>query len=153
MAMYMPVWVLYWFPLFLPINYVFKFGAISIVLWVCKKVTGINDINNITAIIRSWWATVISEIAGIVIFAVIEMNTGTDFYYENYLAFCLVAFFCVVILNLALNYIFVFRKMGISTKQKIMLAISTVIVTAPYLFLLPSVDLYNDVATLLKKGV
>ena len=137
MAMYMPIWILYWFPLFLPINYVFKFGAISYVLWICKKVMGVNDINNITAIIRSWWVTVASEIAGIVIFCIAEMNTEATFYIVNYTAFCLLAFCCVVILNPVLNYIFVFRKMDISTKQKIILAVLTVIATAPYLFFLP----------------
>ena len=140
--MYMPIWILYWFPFFLPINYGIKFAAISIVLWICKKVMNINDIYSISTAIKSFCLTIVAELVGIAMFYIIEMNTKTDFYYGNYLAFCLLAFFSVAILNFILNYIFVFRKIDVSTKQRFILATLTVIVTAPYLFLLPSGFVY-----------
>ena len=140
--MYMPIWILYWFPFFLPINYGIKFAAINIVLWICKKVININDVYSITMVIKSFCFTIVAELAGIAMFYIIEMNTDTDFYYGNYLAFCLLAFFCVTILNFVLNHIFVFRKTNVSTKQKLILATSIVIATAPYLFLLPSGFVY-----------
>ncbi len=140
--MYMPIWILYWFPFFLPINYGIKFAAISIVLWICKKVMNINDIYSITTAIKSFCLTIVVELVGTTIFYIIEMNTDTDFYYGNYLVFCLLAFFSVAIFNFILNYIFVFRRIDVSTKQKFTLATLTVIVTAPYLFLLPSGFVY-----------
>ncbi len=140
--MYMPIWILYCFPFFLPINYGIKFAAINIVLWICKKVININDVYSITVVIKSLCFTIASELIGISMFCIIEMNTETDFYHGNYLAFCLVAFFCVTILNFVLNHIFVFRKINVSTKQKFILATSIVIATAPYLFLLPSEFVY-----------
>ncbi len=141
-SMYMPIWILYWFPFFLPINYGIKFAVINIVLWICKKAININDVYSITMVIKSLCFTIASELVGIAMFCIIEMNTETDFYYRNYLAFCLLAFFCVAILNLVLNHIFVFREVIVSTKQKFTLSTSIVIATAPYLFLLPSGFVY-----------
>ncbi len=135
--MYMPIWILYWFPFFSPINYGIKFALINIVLWICKKAMNINNVYSISVAIKSLCFNVVAELVGIAIFYVSEMNFETDFYYGNYLVFCLVAFFCAAILNLVLNYIFTFRKIDISTKQKIILTTSIVIATAPYLFLLP----------------
>ena len=140
--MYMPIWILYWFPFFLPINYGIKFAVINIVLWICKKTMNTNDVYSIATAIKSLCFTVVSELVGIAFFYIVEMNTETDFYCGNYLVFCLLAFFSVAIFNFILNYIFVFRKIDVSTKQKFTLATLTVIVTAPYLFLLPSGFVY-----------
>lgn len=140
--MYMPIWILYWFPFFLPINYGIKFSAINIVLWICKKVMNINDIYSISTAIKSFCFTIVAELVGITMFYIIETNTETDFYYGNYSAFCLLAFFCVAILNFILNNIFVFRKINVSTKQKFMVTTLIVMLTAPYLFLLPSGFVY-----------
>ena len=52
--MYMPIWILYWFPFFLPINYGIKFAVINIVLWICKKVMNINDIYSISTAIKKF---------------------------------------------------------------------------------------------------
>lgn len=140
--MYMPIWILYWFPFFLPINYGIKFAVINIVLWICKKVMNINDVYSIMTVLKIFCFTVVAELVGIVIFYISEKNTETDFYYGNYLAFCLLSFVCVAILNFILNYIFVFKKINASIKQKIVLTISIVIATVPYLFLLPSGFVY-----------
>ena len=126
----------------MPINYGIKFAVINIVLWICKKVMNINDIYSISTAIKSFCLTTVAELVGIATFYIIEMNTETDFYYGNYFAFCLLVFFSVSILNFILNYIFVFRKINVSTKQRFILATLTVIVTAPYLFLLPSGFVY-----------
>lgn len=140
--MYMPIWILYWFSFFFPINFGIKFAAINIVLWICKKLININDVYSITMVIKDFFFAIASELVGITMLYIIETNTETDFYYGNYLAFCLLAFFCVTILNFVLNHIFVFRKINVSTKQKFILATSMVIATAPYLFLLPSGFVY-----------
>ena len=102
----------------------------------------INDIYSISTAIKSFCLTIVAELVGIAMFYIIEMNTETDFYYGNYLAFGLLVFFSVSILNFILNYIFIFRKINVSTKQRFILATLTVIVTAPYLFLLPSGFVY-----------
>lgn len=140
--MYMPIWILYWFPFFLPVNYVIKFAVINIVLWICKKAFNINDVYSIMTATKPFCFAVVAELIGIAIFYIFETNTEADFYYENYLVFCLLAFICVVTLNFILNYIFAFKKTNVSIKQKIALVTSIVIATAPYLFLLPSGVLY-----------
>ena len=140
--MYMPIWILYWFPFFLSINYGIKFAVINIVLWICKKVTNINDVYNIVTATKILCFTVVAELVGIAIFYIFETNTEIDFYYGNYLVFCLLSFICVVILNFILNHIFVLKKINVITKQKIIVTTSIVIATAPYLFLLPSGFVY-----------
>ncbi len=37
--MYMPIWIIYWFPLILFMNYMIKFALLNIILLICKKVT------------------------------------------------------------------------------------------------------------------
>lgn len=140
--MYMPIWILYWFPFFLPVNYVIKFAVINIVLWICKKTFNINDVYSIMTATKPFCFAVVAELIGIAIFYIFETNTEADFYYGNYLVFCLLAFICVVTLNFILNYIFALKKTNVSIKQKIVLVTSIVIATAPYLFLLPSGVLY-----------
>lgn len=139
--MYMPIWILYWFPFFLPINYGIKFIAINIVLWIYKK-RQTSMIYSTATVIKILCFTIVSELAGIAMFYFIEINTETNFYYGNYFVFCLLAFLCVAILNFLLNYMFVFRKINYSNKQKFILVTSIVTVTAPYLFLLPSGVVY-----------
>ena len=140
--MYMPIWIIYWFPFIIPVNYGIKFAAIHFVLWICKKITNVNDICTIAMVIKSLCFTVASELTGLAMFCIIEMNTDTRFYYDNYLKFCLLSLFCVVVLTFVLNHIFVFRKSNISTKQKLILTTSITIVTAPYMFLIPSGFVY-----------
>ena len=142
LSMYMPIWILYWFPFFLLVNYIIKFIAVNIVLCICKKVIKINEIYSITVVIKSLCFAIMSELVGIAMLYIIEMNTESDFYYGNYLLFCLLAFLCTVILSFVLNNVFTFRRINVSTKQKLILASSIVTVTAPYLFLLPSGFVY-----------
>lgn len=140
--MYMPIWIMYWFPFILPINYGIKFAIINILLWILKKAMNIYNIYSMMTAIKIFCFTVVAELVGLAIFYVFEGNTATDFYYGNYFSFCLLAFICAIILNFILNYIFVLRKFSVSTKQKFILTISVVIVTAPYLFLLPGGFVY-----------
>ena len=140
--MYMPIWILYWFPFFLPVNYIIKFTAVNIILWIFKKVIKINEIYSITVVIKSLCFAIVSELVGLAMLYIIEMNTESDFYYGNYLLFCLVAVLCTVILSFVLNNVFTFRRINVLTKQKLIIASSIAIVTAPYLFLLPSGFVY-----------
>lgn len=135
--MYMPIWILYWFPFILPINYVIKFVVIDIVLWICKKALNINGVRCMIEATKIFCFTVVSELVGVALFYIIETNFATDFYYGNYFAFCFFVFLCVIILNFILNYRFALKKSNLLTKQKIILITSIIVATAPYLFLLP----------------
>ena len=136
--MYMPIWILYWFQFFLPINYAIKFLLINVVLLICEKVMLGIDIDREINAVKSLCFSVGSEIIGIATFYVLEMkmNIQPDFYYENYRAFSLIPFFVVVIFNFFSNYLFVFRKINISIKQKIIIVTLISAATAPCLFMI-----------------
>lgn len=136
--MYMPIWILYWFQFFLPINYAIKFLLINVVLLICEKVMLGIDIDREVNAVKSLCFSVGSEIIGIATFYVLEMkmNIQPSFYYENYRAFSLIPFFVVVIFNFFSSYLFVFRKINISIKQKIIIVTLISAATAPYLFMI-----------------
>jgi len=136
--MYMPIWILYWFQFFLPINYAIKFLLINVVLLICEKVMLGIDIDREINAVKSLCFSVGSEIIGIATFYVLEMkmNIQPDFYYENYRTFSLIPFFVVVIFNFFSNYLFVFRKVNIPIKQRTIIAALISAATAPYLFIL-----------------
>ena len=136
--MYMPIWILYWFQFFLPINYAIKFLLINVALLICEKVMRSIDIDREINAVKSLCFSVGAEIIGIATFYVLEMkmNIQPDFYYENYRTFSLIPFFVVVIFNFFSNYLFVFRKINISIKQKIIIVTLISAATAPYLFMI-----------------
>lgn len=135
--MYMPIWILYWFQFFLPINYAIKFLFINVVLLLCEKVISGRDINGEISAVKSLCFSVGTEIIGIATFYVLEMkmNIPQEFYYENYRAFSLIPFFVTAIFNFFSNYLIVFRKANIPIKQKIIIAALVSAATAPYLFM------------------
>jgi len=134
----MPIWILYWFQFFLPINYAIKFLLINVVLLLFEKVISGRDINREISAVKSLCFSVGSEIIGIATFYVLEMkmNIQPDFYYENYRAFSLIPFFVVAIFDFLSNYLFVFRKVNIPIKQRTIIAALISAATAPYLFIL-----------------
>ena len=136
--MYMPIWILYWFQFFLPINYAIKFLLINVVLLICEKVVFGIDINREINAVKSLCFSVGAEIIGIATFYVLEMkmNIQPDFYYENYRAFSLIPFFVVVIFNFFSNYLFVFRKVNIPIGQRMIIATLISVAIAPYLFII-----------------
>ena len=138
----MPIWILYWFPFILPVNFVIKSIVINIIVWIFKIITKRKDVYRMFTAIKSFSLTILSEIVGIVIFSILEMNVKDEIFHANYMMFCFIPFFCVAILNFALNYTVVLRKTNIPTKQKIMFCISIIIMTVPYAFLLPSDRVY-----------
>ena len=135
--MYMPIWILYWFQFFLPINYAIKFLLINAVLLICEKVVFGIDIDREINAVKSLCFSVGTEIIGIATFYVLEMkmNIPQEFYYENYRAFSLIPFFVTAIFNFFSNYLIVFRKANIPIKQKIIIAALVSAATAPYLFM------------------
>ena len=141
--MYMPIWILYWFPFFLPINYIIKLLLINVGLIICKRILHKNNIYCVINTIKCMCFSIGTEIIGIAIFYVLEMNIHPYFYYENYTAFSLIAFFVVVIFNFLLNHIFIFRKINITTRQKLIVAALIAAITAPYLFMLPAGDVVH----------
>jgi len=134
--MYMPIWILYWFQFFLPINYAIKFLLINVALLICEKVMRSIDIDREINAVKSLCFSVGAEIIGIATFYVLEMkmNIQPDFYYENYRAFSLIPFFVVAIFDFLSNYLFVFRKVNIPIKQRTIIAALISAATAPYLF-------------------
>jgi len=136
--MYMPIWILYWFQFFLPINYAIKFLLINVALLICEKVMRSIDIDREINAVKSLCFSVGAEIIGIATFYVLEMkmNIQPDFYYENYRAFSLIPFFVVAIFDFLSNYLFVFRKVNIPIKQRTIIAALISAATAPYLFIL-----------------
>ena len=135
---YMPIWILYWFQFFLPINYAIKFLLINVVLLLFEKVIPGRDVHSESNVIKSLCFSVGAEIIGIATFYVLEMkmNIQPDFYYENYRAFSLIPFFVVAIFDFLSNYLFVFRKVNVPIKQKTIIAALISAATAPYLFIL-----------------
>ena len=135
--MYMPIWILYWFQFFLPINYAIKFLLINVVLLLFEKVIPGRDVHSESNVIKSLCFSVGSEIIGIATFYILEMkmNIPQDFYYENYRAFSLIPFFVTAIFNFFSNHLVVFGKLNIPVKQKIVIAALISAATAPYLFM------------------
>ena len=135
---YMPIWILYWFQFFLPINYAIKFLLINVVLLLFEKVIPGRDVHSESNVIKSLCFSVGAEIIGIATFYVLEMkmNIQPDFYYENYRAFSLIPFFVVAIFDFLSNYLFVFRKVNVPIKQRTIIAALISAATAPYLFIL-----------------
>ena len=136
--MYMPIWILYWFQFFLPVNYAIKFLLINVVLLICEKVVFGVAINRKINAVKSLCFGVGSEIIGIATFYVLEMkmNIQPDFYYENYRTFSLIPFFVVAIFDFLSNYLFVFRKVNIPIRQRIIIAVLISVAIAPYLFII-----------------
>ena len=136
--MYMPIWILYWFQFFLPINYAIKFLLINVVLLICEKVVFGIDINREINAVKSLCFSVGAEIIGIATFYVLEMkmNIQPDFYYENYRAFSLIPFVVVAIFDFFSNYLFVFRKVNIPIGQRMIIATLISVAIAPYLFII-----------------
>ena len=132
----MPIWIIYWFPLILFMNYMIKFALLNIILLICKKVTK-SAIHSAVNIIKSMFFAICTEIIGLAVFYVLEINTEPDFYYGWYMIFSLTIFFAIAIFNFLLNHKFVIKKVSIPAGQKIVVGILVVIATAPHLFLLP----------------
>ncbi len=120
--MNMPIYV------FLPIHYLIKFLLISIILLIFKKVTRNQDVHNLIDAVKSMCCSVVAEIIGIGIVLFLSILETSPM------------FFAVVILNFALNYLFVFRKVNAPLRQKIILTTAIVATTAPYLFLFGKID-------------
>lgn len=116
-------------------NYMIKFALLNLILLICKKVTK-SAIYSAVNIIKSMFFAICTEIIGLAMFCVLEINTEPDFYYGCYMIFSLIIFFTIAIFNSLLNYKFVIKKVSISSRQKIVVGILVVIATAPYLFLL-----------------
>lgn len=90
--------------------------------------------------LKSLAFTVVAEIAGLAVFYVLEMHTGWsfEFYYAHYTAVSVLALGVAMGLNYLLNFFFVFRKTALSGGEPHLLTAMITILTAPYLFLLPS---------------
>ena len=135
--MYMPIWIIYWFPFLLFINYIIKLTFLSVVLLIWGKVTKESAIYNAGNIIKSMFFAIGAEIIGVAIFCALEINMESDFYYRLHTIFSSSIFFVVIIISFLLNYRFIIKKAKISARQKVVVGILVAIATAPYLFLLP----------------
>ena len=82
--------------------------------------------------------TIAAEIAALQVFYVAEMNLSYEIYYAHYTQVCVLALGVAIVLNYVLNYCFAFRKIAMSRGGKHLLTGINMILTAPYLFLLPS---------------
>lgn len=138
--MYMPIWVLYWFPFFLMPNIAVKAGLFLLPLLICKVLMRNPKILTAGSIIRGWCFVMGSEMAGLFTFYVIEMKLGlTDyFYYSHYAQVSALALGISVSLNCLLNFFFSFKWNEVSAWQRALTSLFVAATTAPYLFLLDS---------------
>lgn len=140
--MYMPIWILYWFPFFLPVNYIVKFCIVYSILFLFSKTLKTDGICTISKNIKCWCFSILAEIMGIGVFYLCETNIKVSTYYGYYTVFCLIALFITVIISFLLNYFFSLNKIDLSKKQRVLISTLLTFFSAPYLFLLPSGVVY-----------
>lgn len=138
--MYLPIWLLYWVPVYLPVNYCVKWCATKLVTFIAGKWTHCEELCQMELALKSLLLTIAAEIAALQVFYVAEMkmNLSYETYYAHYTQVCVLALGVAIILNYVLNYRFAFRKIAMSGGGKHLLTGINMILTAPYLFLLPS---------------
>lgn len=138
--MYLPIWLLYWFPILLPLNYAVKWWLIRFEMWVFGKCTHCEAVCQTKPVLKSFLLTIAAELVGLTVFymAEMKMNLSFEVYYAHYAQVCVPALSVTVILNCLLNYHLVFRKTVLSRGKRYLLTGINMVLTAPYLFLLPS---------------
>ena len=154
-----PIWILFVFPpvilFMLPANFLID----SIVLLIALKLLKIQKIGEIykKTIFKIWIFGFLSDIVG-ALFLLLSQFIPGDFWYDNILSnvvwnpfnnifsfiYCLVALTISGVLIYFLNKKITFKNLNISPKNKNKIALSLAIITAPYLFLLPSSLIYKD---------
>ena len=138
--LYLPIWFLYWIPFFLPFNYGIKWALTWLVISVFGKCAHCGEICRQEIALKSLLLTIAAEIAGLAVFYVVEMkmNLSFEFYYAHYTEVSVLALGTAMGLNYLLNYFFAFRKLALSRGKVYLLTGMITVLTAPYLFLLPS---------------
>jgi len=135
--MYMPIWILYWFPFFLPVNYIIKFCIVCSILFLFSKTLKIDGICTISKNIKCWCFSTLAEIIGIGVLYLCETNIEANTYCGYYTEFCLISLFISAMISFFLNYFFSLNKLDLSKKQRVLISTLLTIFSAPYLFLLP----------------
>ncbi len=136
--MYMPIWILYLFSFIYPIPHLIKVALVNFALWISKKIFRKDDIYRFNTIAKASVFSILAEIIGVATFCVIEMNTETVFYYDHYMIVCIFALVIVTVVNFLLNYMWSFKKVGLSAKRRFLTALIVTIITIPWFFLLPA---------------
>lgn len=135
--MYMPIWILYWFPLILPVNYIMKLLIICAALFLFSMVLKINGIFTVKLTLTTWIYSIIAEMTGIATFYLCETNVNPNCYSRHYILFCFLAFTVTFTISCLFHYFFCFRKANIQHKKLFAISILLTLFSSPYLFLLP----------------
>lgn len=138
--LYLPIWILYWVPVFLPFNYLVKWMLTQVVTFLFGKGSRCEALCRLELVLKSLGLTIVAEIAGLAVFYVSEMQMDLSFevYYAHYTGVSVLALGTAMGLNYLLNYFFAFRKLALSRGKVYLLTGMITVLTAPYLFLLPS---------------
>ena len=139
----------------LPANFIVD----TIVLLISLKILKVKNIKKIyiKTIFKVWIFGFLADVIG-ALFLLISQFIPGDFWYENILSnlvwnpfdnilsfiYCLIALLISGIFIYLLNKKITFKNLNISSKIKNKIALCLAIVTAPYLFLLPSSIIYKD---------
>ena len=132
--MYMPIWILYWFPIALVPNYMLKAAAIGAALLLCGKCTRMSIVHRDFALLKCFVCTVTAEILGIFTFGILETRLPIEFYETHDTQCSVLAFSVTVIFNVLLNYGIGLKRTGIAVKHRLVLTALIAALTAPYLF-------------------
>ncbi len=135
--MYMPIWFLYIFPIFLPVNFISKLILIAIAYWISVKSMHLQEVRKAKGIWLSWAFGMFAEFIGIFIFYITDMNIDMATYNEHYMLLATSIFVFELIVNFLFNYLLMLRKQIERKSKRILTAAIITVLSAPYLFLLP----------------
>lgn len=135
--MYMPIWFLYIFPIFLPVNFISKLILIAIAYWISVKSMHLQGVRKAKGIWLSWAFAMLAEFIGIFIFYITDMNIDMATYNEHYMLLATSIFMFELIVNFLFNYLLMLRKQIKKNSKRILTAVIITVLSAPYLFLLP----------------
>lgn len=136
MGMYLPIWFLYWFPAALMPNCILKGAIIGAVLLACGKCMHMRRVYEDWVLVKCFGCTMASELLGLFVFGVLEMNLPTDVYDAHYKQVSILAFAVTVISNSLLNYCIGLKRTGMAVKHRFVLTVLIAALTAPYLFVI-----------------
>lgn len=147
-----PVYMLWAVPPVIFISMIFNFIIDSAVLLICDKILKIKDIFSKykKVIFKVWGFGFLSDLIGAIflfvissIFSFLEIPIRYNIDYNPFgNIYALIITIIGILISSILIYVFnryiSFKKLDISSREKCIMALTLAIVTAPYLFLLPS---------------
>ncbi|MBR5471057.1 MAG: hypothetical protein IKU81_02925 [Oscillibacter sp.] len=133
---YMPLWILYWFPISLVPNCVIKGVLVGAVLLLCRKRVEEGTLPSDRLFVKLYVLTMAAEVLGLLTLAALERHLPAEFCDMHYMKLAALAFFVTVFLNLFLNYTFGWNRVKFTKPYRFAVAVLLAVLTAPYLFVI-----------------